>query len=256
MAIKATEIAEIFGQWNTTDLSSYLLEISSKIVNFKADDNYLLDLILDKAGNKGTGSWGSKAAMDLGIPATMMNSAVFARYISSFKDQRMKLSGNLKGTNGRSSAPLNIDELAQAYRAARIINYHQGFTLLHEASKEYNWDLNLPEIARIWTNGCILKSDLMHRCVEHFTSSPQLIEVPEIFEYLEANELAMEQLLQNTMERRVAVPCFSSAYQYWIAITSDRLPANLIQAQRDFFGAHTYQRTDRPTDQFFHTNWQ
>jgi 6-phosphogluconate dehydrogenase len=250
------EIADLLAHWNTTDESSYLLEISSKIVNYKEGDRYLLDLIQDKAGNKGTGSWSGEVAMELGIPATMMTSAVFARYISSLKDQRMKLSDSLIVSEERILSPLDLDELAQAYKAARIINYHQGFTLLEEASRQYNWNLNLSEIARIWTNGCILKSALMQRCVTYFKTSSQLIEVPEVFKQLGKSEHAMLKLLQGSMARRVASPCFSNAYNYWLAITSDKLPANLIQAQRDYFGAHTYQRTDRADDQYFHTNWE
>lgn len=250
------EIAAAFRQWNTTGQSSYLLEISSIIVNYKEGDEYLLDLIQDKADNKGTGSWSGKVAMDLGIPSTMINSAVFARYVSSFKNQRKKLSDNLIDDDDRTFSPLNLEVLAQAYEAARSINFHQGFVLLDEASQQYDWNLNLSEIARIWTNGCILKSQLMHRCVEFYRVQPQLIEVPEVFKQIEKSEPSLIQLLRASMDRRVATPCFSSAYNYWLAITSDKLPANLIQAQRDYFGAHTYQRTDRPEGQFFHTNWQ
>jgi 6-phosphogluconate dehydrogenase len=181
---------------------------------------------------------------------------VFARYVSSFKNQRKKLSDNLMEEEDRTFSHLSLEVLAQAYEAARIINYHQGFALLEEASRQYKWNLNLSEIARIWTNGCILKSTLMYRCVAYYKTSPQIIEVPEVFKQLNKSEEAMVQLLQTAMERRVASPCFSSAYNYWLAITSGKLPANLIQAQRDYFGAHTYLRTDRPEDQFFHTTWE
>jgi 6-phosphogluconate dehydrogenase len=250
------EIAAAFTQWNTTGLNSYLLEISSIIVNYKEGDEYLLDLIQDKADNKGTGSWSGKAAMILGIPATMIDSAVLARYISSFKNQRKKLSDNLMEEEDRTFSPLNLEVLAQAYEAARSINYHQGFALLDQASRQYDWNLNLSEIARIWTNGCILKSALMQQCVTYYKTQHQLIEVPEVFKQLNKSEEAMVELLQASMERRVAAPSFSSAYNYWLAITTDKLPANLIQAQRDYFGAHTYQRTDRPEGQYFHTVWQ
>jgi len=250
------EIAVLFAKWNTTNLSSYLLEISSKIVNYKEGENYLLDFIEDKAGNKGTGSWSSKEALGMGFPSTMINDAVFARYISSFKTQRVQLSNKLKFSNSTSVTNLNLDVLEQSYKAARIINLHQGFALLHEASLQNKWHLNLSEIARIWTNGCILKSELMYQCVSYFKHSPQLLEVPKIFKFIEQSELSMSQLVQTSMNRRIATPCFSSAYQFWVSITTERLPANMIQAQRDFFGAHTYQRTDSPKDQFFHTIWE
>ena len=165
------------------------------------------------------------------------------------------LSGNLMFSEEKTLTPLNLEEMAQAYKAARIINYNQGFALLDEASRQYKWNLNLSEIARIWTNGCILKSDLMHRCVTYYKTVPQLIEVPEVFKQLDKSEPVMAKLLQASMARRVATPCFSDAYNYWLAITSDKLPANFIQAQRDYFGAHTYQRHDKPEDQFFHTIW-
>ena len=167
-----SEISNLFSEWNKGELSSYLLEITANIFNKKEDETYLLDLILDKAGNKGTGSWSSKAALDLGFPVTMMSDAVFARYISAFKTQRIELSRKVK-TSDSNTHKINIEQLKNAYQFARIINHHQGFALIQQASETYDWQLNLSEIARIWTNGCIIRSHLMERFVEYFKTDQE-----------------------------------------------------------------------------------
>lgn len=248
------EISNLFLSWNKGDLSSYLLEITAEILCKKEGDHYLLDLILDKAGNKGTGSWSSKAAFDLGIPTTMMSSAVFARYISSFKEKRKELS-KLREKKTDSNTLPNIDSLKNAYQFARIINHHQGFDLMKQASNIYGWNLPLAEIARIWTNGCIIRSSFMTASIAIFQEHDELLNHKDIFTSLNANENAMSEILGYGLSKRVALPTLWSAYNYWVAMTTEILPANLIQAQRDYFGAHTYQRIDAPLDQFFHTNW-
>ncbi len=248
------EIKELFLEWNAGDLSSYLLEITAEIMTKKEGDKYVLDLILDKAGHKGTGSWSSKTAYDLGTVNTMMSSAVFARYVSSFKEKRKYLS-KIITTSVDNNCRISIDELREAYLFARIINHHQGFALLRQASDSYDWNLSLSEISRIWTNGCIIRSKLMISCISYFKNYDDLIEHPEIIENLKNKENAVKAVLIYGLSNRIPLDLFSAANAHWVSMTTERLSANMIQAQRDYFGAHTYQRVDAPENQFFHTNW-
>jgi 6-phosphogluconate dehydrogenase len=247
-------IAKVFSTWNKGDLSSYLLEITIDILRKKENGDYLLDKILDKAENKGTGSWSSKTAMDLGVPSTMMTSAVFARYLSSFKSTREKLSKHIQVQN-HNKIPLNLKTLEKAYRFARIVNHHQGFEIIDEASKAFHWNLNLSEIARIWTNGCIIRSQLMQDSISFLKKHNDLISHKDVFENLKTSESSIAEVLQLAISNRVPLDTFWAAYTYWISMTTKRLSANLIQAQRDYFGAHTYQRLDKPLAEYFHTNW-
>jgi len=181
------KISKVFSSWNEGVLSSYLLEITAEILLKKEGDHYIIDLILDKAGNKGTGSWSSSSALELGVPNTMMTASVFARYISSFKDKRVAFSKRID-TSSNAITNLNLEDLKSAYQMARIINHHQGFELISEASKNFNWDLNLSEIARIWTNGCIIKSRLMEHCVSIFQLSESLLNDRKIFNSISEKE--------------------------------------------------------------------
>ena len=248
------EIAQVFLDWNKTDLSSYLLEITAEILQKKEGDQYLLDFVLDKAGNKGTGAWSSKTAFDLGNVNTMMSSAVFSRYISSFKEKRVALA---KEATHDKSLQNNIDliELEKAYRFARLINHHQGFDLMVRASDAYTWNLNLSEIARIWTNGCIIRSQFMIDCISYFEDHNELLSINTILNILNESEKTVSKVIQDAMANRVPLDSFWSAYNYWISMTTPLLPAHLIQAQRDYFGSHTYQRNDNDTGDFIHTNW-
>jgi 6-phosphogluconate dehydrogenase len=250
------EIKEIFLEWNRGCLSGYLLEITAEIMTKKENDNYLLDLILDKAENKGTGSWSTKEALDTGSVNTMMSSAVFARYVSYFKSKRVKLSKTIPKTVADTNVTISIDELKKAYIFARIINHRQGFELIRLASDSYNWNLCLSELSRIWTNGCIIRSELMVKCISYFQSCEDLFEHSEIIETLKNNEEAMRKLLIYGIDHRVPMETFSASNNHWISMTTERLAANLIQAQRDYFGSHTYQRIDAEENQYFHTNWQ
>ena len=247
-------IAEVFSSWNKGFLSSYLLEITAKILLKKEGDRYVIDLILDKAGHKGTGSWSSISSLELGVPGTMMSASVFARYMSSFKDKRTEFSNRLE-SDAIAIPKLDIKDLKNAYQMARTVNHQQGFSLISEAFKAFNWNLNLSEIARVWTNGCIIKSALMENCASILKSSEDLLENAKIFDSTMQNEQSLASVLNEGISSRIVLPCFQAAYNYWIAITTDRLPANIIQAQRDYFGAHTYQRIDAPLNKFFHTNW-
>jgi len=253
-AMSNDEMANLFINWNNTDLSSYLLEITVDILRKKENGHYLLDHILDKAENKGTGSWSSKTALDMGVPSTMMASAVFARYLSSLKDKRTQLSKQLQHVKGTKS-DLDVKSLEHAYRFTRIVNHHQGFELMQQASKTYNWNLNLPEIARIWTNGCIIRSQFMQDCISYLKESDGLISHQRLFKILEASEGSMKAMITSAMVNRVPMDTFWASYNYWVSMTTEQLPANLIQAQRDYFGAHTYQRNDKSSSAYFHTNW-
>ena len=247
-------IAKTIASWQNDDLSSYLLDITSKILQKKEENEYLLDLILDQAGNKGTGSWSSKAALELGVPNSMMTSAVFARYMSSFKNEREKLALKAKGKVTKPKK-LNLKALKKAYQFARIINHHQGFALILEASNAYGWNVSLSEIARIWTNGCIIKSNFMENCTEILEVNQSLLEDKTIISILNDSEKASVKILKYALSIRVASPCLFASQDYWVAMSTNKLPANLIQAQRDFFGAHTYKRIDKPFNVNFHTNW-
>lgn len=248
------EIAAIFREWNNTHLTSYLLEITIAILEKKEEDIFIVDTILDKAGNKGTGSWSSKTAFDVGSVNTMMSSAVFARYISSFKLQRVVLANTLELFN-KEERSVNVKALENAYYFAKIINHHQGFELMRMASKEYHWELNFSEIARIWTNGCIIRSNFMEDSMAIFKKNRSYLESRAILKQLTSLEPYVKESISNALENRIPFDSFYAAYNYWIAITTKRLPANLIQAQRDYFGAHTYQKIGASESAFFHTKW-
>ena len=247
------EISAVFREWQKGELSSYLLDISAKILKKKEGNKYLLDLVLDQAGNKGTGCWSSIAALEMGQPTTVMTSALFARYLSSFKNDRSTLA--LKIDNLPPHEIPDLDQLKNAYLFVKWINHQQGFALIKAYSEEKKWQLNLSEIARIWTNGCIIKSALMEKCVDHFKSAEDLFEIDEITDLLRSKESSVRDILFFGLAKRISLNSISTAYDYWITMTTKQSTANMIQAQRDFFGAHTYQRIDKPEGQFFHSNW-
>ncbi len=248
------EIAAVFEDWNTGTLSSYLLEITAKILKAKEQEGYVLDDILDKAGNKGTGSWSSASALELGVPTSIKTAAVFARYTSSFIEKRMQLSNQLKR---KDQEPKQIDILVlkEAYDFARTLNLQQGLLLIKESSNEYQWNLNLSEICRVWTSGCIIKSAKIVQYVEKFKTISCLLEDSEIVENLSKQESSLQKILNYALLHRKQVPCFYESYNYWLAMTTKQSTANLIQAQRDFFGAHTFQRVSSSDSKSFHFNW-
>lgn len=246
-------IANLFLKWNSGKQSSYLLGITGDIFQKKEGEHYLLDRILDKAGNKGTGSWSSKTAFNLGAPNTMMSSAVFARYISALKEKRKEIALHTK--RKKSTTAIDLKHIESAYQFARIINHHQGFDLIKSGSDTYNWNLNLSEIAQIWTNGCIIKSSLMQELSSVFKENESIFENKSMLNLLNSLEEDTSKMLAYGLKNRIPLDTFSSGFHYWLAMSTEHLPANLIQAQRDYFGAHTYQRTDATPDKFFHTNW-
>ena len=247
------EIADIFEGWNKTDLSSYLLGITVQILRKKEGDQYLVDLILDRAANKGTGSWSSQIALGNGMPTTMMTDAVFARYVSTSKEKRMAISKAIS----RKVSPKDVEDsiIEETYRFARLINHQQGFALISELSNRNDWDIDLSEIARVWTNGCIIRSTLMEELIEVFKKVGNMLESEKMIDAFSRSEEAVSLYLKYVIESKIPSPVVSSANQYWLGMSTGQLPANLIQAQRDFFGAHTYERIDSKQGVFFHTNW-
>ena len=247
------EIASLFQEMNDGPEAGYLLEITAHILRKKEGDAFLVDLILDQASSKGTGMWSSSAALSLGSVNTMMTAAVFARYLSSLKNQRVRLS-KTKITQ-KKLIPVEVSSLVEAYKFARIINHIQGFNLIERAANKYNWDYNPSEIARVWTQGCIIRSVLMERLSEAFKTEKSLLNNTEYIDVLNKNESGAAILIHQAIDQKIPIDGYFSAYNYWVAMCSETLPANLIQAQRDFFGAHTYSRIDKPFEETFHTQW-
>jgi 6-phosphogluconate dehydrogenase len=248
------EIASIFNEWNMGSEASYLLEITAKILQKKEGDHFLIDLILDQASSKGTGMWSSSAALELGEVNTMMSSAVFSRYLSSMKAQRTILSQSKNQIFKFKT--LDLDVLKKAYVFARRINHIQGFNLIERATKAYGWEYKPAEIARVWTQGCIIRSNLIESLVQAFLKEKKLLQNTNFIDLLSNTEPDAAVLIHHAVDQKIALDSYSSAYNYWIALCTKTLPANLIQAQRDFFGAHTFQRVDKPLDQYFHAQWQ
>ncbi len=249
------EIADMFQSWVQMGLGSYLLEITIKILRTKDGEDWLIDKILDKAGNKGTGSWTTIASAELGIPSTMITAALFARYTSAFKKERIENSAVYEIHKNKTEITIDHVVLKTAYKIARIINHHQGFELMDAASKANGWDLNLSEIARIWTNGCIIRSKLMEDLVKILTSDSRILNNASIFPEVTQSLGGLGKVVQWGIVAKHPVPCFSAALNYLYASTDEQSTANIIQAQRDFFGAHRYQRTDDDSDKTYHTNW-
>ncbi len=252
--LSKSEIADLFKQWNKGKNKSYLLEISSKIFSKKEGEEYLLDKILDKAESKGTGSWSVKAAADLGVPIPMINAALTARYFSMFKKVRQKGS-SLSANETQTSINLDLETIDKAYFLARLLNHQQGLHLIETASLNYKWNINIKEVCRIWTNGCIIRSNLMETLAQlNMDDSFLLLTKTFSEESSWINEL--KELNLRFINENIAAPCFSAALSYFVQFTEENSSANLIQAQRDFFGAHTYRRKDKPSDEIFHTEWE
>ncbi len=248
------EIGKIFKEWSHGESDSFLLGISHKIIFKKnSPQEFLIDTISDKAGSKGTGNWAVESASELGFPASMIMAAVNFRMISNMKNIPDRFSRDLN-QDPREGELMDIGSLYKTFHWARIINHHQGFELLRMASEEYNWKLELAEIARIWTNGCIIRSALMERCAEKLKTGA-ILNDPSNFKWLVEAEKEVIEFITDSAEKRIAIPCFSSAYNFWLAITAKNLPTNLVQAQRDFFGGHGFYRKDDPHGEIERLNW-
>ncbi|KJS03082.1 MAG: 6-phosphogluconate dehydrogenase [Desulfobulbaceae bacterium BRH_c16a] len=251
----------IFSRWNDGDLQSYLIEITADILGHREEDGRAtVDLILDTAGQKGTGKWTVGAALDHGVPLSLISESVFARCISAQKDMRVLaatiLSGPAPAFCGESEEILH--RLERALYCAKIISYTQGFTLLRETSLAQGWNLDFGAVARVWRGGCIIRSVFLDRIAAAYTSDPNLVNLlfaPAFSAEVNRAQADLRTIVGLTASHGIAAPCLSAALAYYDGLRTARLPANLLQAQRDYFGAHTYERTDRPRGEFFHTDW-
>ncbi|WP_375004215.1 NADP-dependent phosphogluconate dehydrogenase [Bacillus velezensis] len=261
LGLSAEELHEVFAEWNKGELDSYLIEITADIFTKKDKETGkpLVDVILDKAGQKGTGKWTSQSALDLGVPLPIITESVFARFISAMKEERVKASSLLSGPDVKPVTE-NKEELIEAVRKAlfmsKICSYAQGFAQMKAASEEYNWDLKYGEIAMIFRGGCIIRAAFLQKIKDAYDREPELdnLLLDSYFKNIaESYQGALRQVISLAVAQGVPVPSFSSALAYYDSYRTAVLPANLIQAQRDYFGAHTYERTDK--EGIFHTEW-
>ena len=256
------EMYSIFDKWNKGPLDSYLIEITRDIMGFRDDEgDALVEKILDTAGQKGTGKWTGISAMDLGMPVTLIGEAVFARCLSAMKEERVEASKKLSGpavkVNPEEKAGF-IADLEKALLFAKIISYTQGFMLMREAAKENGWKLNYGSIALMWRGGCIIRSAFLGKIKEAYDKNPELssLLMDDYFrEVVTDAQPALRRVIIKAVEAGIPVPTLSTALAFFDGYRCERLPANLLQAQRDYFGAHTYERLDSPRGKFFHTNW-
>ena len=261
LGMSADEMHDVFTKWNTGDLDSYLIDITKDILAFKdADGKPLVDKILDTAGQKGTGKWTSVTSLDLGIPLTLISESVFARCLSAIKEERVAAAKVLHGPKGSAIAEKQafLADLEKALYASKIVSYAQGFTLMRAAAVEYKWKLNYGGIALLWRGGCIIRSAFLGKIKEAFDKNPDLANLllDEYFrQKIESSQEAWRRVIATAVTNGIWVPAFSTALNYFDGYRNARLPANLLQAQRDYFGAHTYERIDKPRGEFFHTNW-
>ncbi len=256
------EMHETFAEWNKGDLDSYLIEITRDILAKKDDEGrYVLDYILDTAGQKGTGKWTAVSALDQGVPLTLIGESVFARCLSAQKEERVAASGILQGPGPAKFAgdrTAFLEDLRKALFAAKVVSYAQGYALMRAAAKEYGWNLNYGGIALMWRGGCIIRSVFLGRIKEAFDKDPDIANIlldPYFSGKLAEAQQGWRNVLCTAIQNGVPAPCLTAGLQYYDGYRCSRLPANMLQAQRDFFGAHTYERTDRPRGEFFHTNW-
>jgi len=255
------EMYQVFAKWNEGKLDSYLIEITRDILNYQDENgNHTVDLILDTAGQKGTGKWTAIAALDQGQPLTLIGEAVFARCLSALKDERVAASKELPGPDAgfKGDRKQMVADLEEALYASKIVSYAQGYQLMRSAAEDYKWNLNYGGIALMWRGGCIIRSAFLGKIKEAFDKNPKLTNLlldpffkQEVIKALPA----WRRVVTTAVELGIPIPALSTALAYYDGYRSERLPANLLQAQRDYFGAHTYERLDKPRGEFFHTNW-
>jgi len=257
----ASEMAEVFKKWNGKELKSYLIEITGEILDFTdVDGSPLVDKILDVAGQKGTGKWTAINALEMGMPLTLIDEAVHARNLSSMKEERTKAAAVFRGPsqNFEGDKAAFVENIGGALYAAKIISYAQGFMLMRRAAEEFSWNLNYGAIALMWRGGCIIRSAFLKMINKAFERNPDLTSLllDDYFrrELLDA-QAGWREVVMEGVRLGISLPAFSSALSFFDGYRSEHLPANLLQAQRDFFGAHTYERTDKERGEFFHTNW-
>jgi 6-phosphogluconate dehydrogenase len=255
------EMHDVFKEWNEGELESYLIEITRDILGYQDENGeHVVDKILDTAGQKGTGKWTGVSSLDLGIPVTLIGEAVFARCLSAMKDERVEAAKVLNGPeisfDGDKKA--FVEDIRQALLASKIVSYAQGYMLMREAAKEYGWNLNYGGIALMWRGGCIIRSIFLGKIKDAFDKDENLnnLLLDDYFKgVIERSQQAWRRVIVKAVEIGVPVPAFTTALAFYDGYRSGRLPANLLQAQRDYFGAHTYERVDKPRGEFFHTNW-
>jgi 6-phosphogluconate dehydrogenase len=254
LGLSADEMHDIFTRWNTTELDSYLVEITRDILAFKdEDDEPLVEKILDTAGQKGTGKWFSVNSLDLGIPVTLIAEAVYARCLSALKSERVEASKILTGPETKFTGDIKtfVEDIRKALLASKIVSYTQGFMCLREAAKEYDWDLNYGNVALLWRSGCIIRSVFLEKIKAAFDKNPGL---PNLLldgyfkSMVDDCQASWRRVVMTGVELGVPLPAFSSALAFFDGYRSEQLPANMLQAQRDYFGAHTYRRIDAPAD--------
>jgi 6-phosphogluconate dehydrogenase len=261
LGLDAGQLHEVFAEWNRGELDSFLIEITSEIFSKKDEDGQpLIDKILDTAGQKGTGKWTAISALDLGTPVTLIGEAVFARCLSALKDERVAASKVLSGPTQVKAEDRDrfIEDVRRALYCSKLISYAQGYMLLREAAKEQGWNLNLGGIALMWRGGCIIRSRFLGKIKEAYDRNPKLLNLlldGFFSKLLNDYQASWRSALVHAINLGVPTPAFSTALSFYDGYRTERLPANLLQAQRDFFGAHTYERVDKPRGQFFHTNW-
>ena len=261
LGMSAFEMHDVLKEWNNGDLNSYLIEISRDILAFKdTDGKPLVDKILDTAGQKGTGKWTGVASLDLGVPLTLIGEAVYARCLSAQKEERVEASKLLHGPKPSFTGDKKafINDIKNALFASKLVSYAQGYVLMRAAAEEYNWNLNNGGIALMWRGGCIIRSTFLGKIKEAFDHNPKLTNLlldPFFKEKIESLQASWRKVVAAAVTNGIWIPAMSTALNYFDGYRSERLPANLLQAQRDYFGAHTYERVDQPRGKFFHTNW-
>ena len=255
------EMHEIFSDWNQGDLDSYLIEITADILAYKDEDGSpLVEKILDTAGQKGTGKWTAISSLDEGVPLTLIGEAVYSRFLSALKEERVAASKVLEGPKPSFTGDKKafIEDVRQALYASKIVSYAQGYALMRAAAESHGWDLNYGGIALMWRGGCIIRSAFLADIKKAFDQNPHLANLlldPFFKEKIAQAQESWRKVCAAAMLHGIPVPAFSAALSYYDGYRNARLPANLLQAQRDYFGAHTYERIDRPRGEFFHTNW-
>ena len=261
LGLSNQEMHRVYGEWNQGKLDSYLIEITRDILGFQDENGeYTIDQILDSAGQKGTGKWTAVSSLEMGVPLTLISEAVNARFLSSLKDERENASQILSGpeTIFDGDKKAFIQDIHDALYASKIISYAQGYMLLKSAASEYNWDLNYGGIALLWRGGCIIRSAFLGEINQAYDKDPQLANLL-LDDYFKAEidqaQGGWRRVIAKAVEAGIPTPAMSSALAFYDGYRSERLPANLLQAQRDFFGAHTYERLDKPRGEFFHTDW-
>lgn len=261
LGMSTDEMHEVFKDWNEGDLDSYLVEITRDILGYKTEEGeVVVEQILDTAGQKGTGKWTGITALDLGIPLTLIGESVFARCLSSIKDERVIASKTLTGPTPafKGDKKAFIEDIKKALYASKLVSYAQGYTLMQAAAEEYNWNLNYGGIALMWRGGCIIRSVFLTKIKDAFDNNPELSNLlldPYFTKKVLASQDSWRNVCATALSNGIPVPAFTTALCYFDGFRSERLPANLLQAQRDYFGAHTYERLDSPRGEFFHTNW-